>query len=193
MIKKCLICKKLYNIKPCLIKTSKYCSWKCQHFSKIGKPNTSKTKFKVGHRTWNKGNHAYFGGGFRKGHAPWNLGKKHTKESREKMSKSLKGKIPWNKGKKYLQISKERHYAWKGGKIIQKGYWRILDKSHPNSDPNGYVKQSRIIMEKKIKRRLRPEEVVHHINHRKLDDRPENLMLLPNNSAHMHFHNKKIS
>jgi len=27
-------------------------------------------------------------------------GKKHSKESRKKMSESIKGRIPWNKGKK---------------------------------------------------------------------------------------------
>ncbi|MDP2652192.1 MAG: HNH endonuclease signature motif containing protein [bacterium] len=37
---------------------------------------------------------------FKKGQAAWNKGKKHTAESKAKMSQSLKGHIPWNKGLK---------------------------------------------------------------------------------------------
>lgn len=39
------------------------------------------------------------------------FGKKRSKETREKASKSLKGKIPWNKGKKCPQLVT----CWKGG------------------------------------------------------------------------------
>jgi hypothetical protein len=36
---------------------------------------------------------------------------------------------------------------------------------------------------------LKPDEVVHHINGDKLDNRIENLEVLPNQEAHMLLHN----
>jgi hypothetical protein len=43
-------------------------------------------------------------------------------------------------------------------------------------------------METQLGRYLRPEEVVHHMNHDRSDNRVENLMLLPNQAAHMRQH-----
>ena len=45
---------------------------------------------------------------------------------------------------------------------------------HVRKDGN-YKRRNRVIAEKKIGRELKPEEVVHHINGIKTDDRPENL------------------
>lgn len=39
-----------------------------------------------------------------------------------------------------------------------------------------------------IGRRLEPEEVVHHVNYDKLDNRIENLILFPSNEAHRMYH-----
>lgn len=46
-----------------------------------------------------------------------------------------------------------------------------------------------LIMEQIIGRKLNPDEQVHHINGEKLDNRPENLMVLTN-SEHQKLHNK---
>lgn len=35
---------------------------------------------------------------------------------------------------------------------------------------------------------MRPDEVVHHINEDKLDNRPENLIVFPSQSAHIRHH-----
>jgi hypothetical protein len=46
-------------------------------------------------------------------------------------------------------------------------------------------------MEETIGRRLLPTEVVHHMNHIRDDNRPENLMLLPDQAAHGREHYPK--
>lgn len=50
--------------------------------------------------------------------------------------------------------------------------------------------RSRVVMEQKLGRPLLSHEHVHHINHDKLDDRPENLTLLVN-SEHSRLHSRE--
>lgn len=45
-------------------------------------------------------------------------------------------------------------------------------------------------MEKKLCRYLKREEVVHHINEIKHDNRLKNLMLFPNNFEHIKHHRR---
>ncbi len=74
---------------------------------------------------------------------------------------------------------------WKGGRFIKKhrkkgkpdvSYWAVRKPDHPNAR-RGYVLEHRLIMEEKIGRYLTLDEVVHHINGNKLDNRIENLEL----------------
>lgn len=79
--------------------------------------------------------------------------------------------------------------AFSGGwHVGDHGYVRVLVPDHPESDSRGYVYEHRLVMEKKIGRRLRPGEVVHHINHVRGDNRPENLRLFENHSDHIKYH-----
>ncbi|MBE3120993.1 MAG: HNH endonuclease [Thermoplasmata archaeon] len=66
------------------------------------------------------------------------------------------------------RISLEKLYGEKCHIDPKTGYYKFN-----NSDM--YV--HRWIMEKILKRKLAPEEVVHHINGNKLDNHPSNLML----------------
>ena len=126
------------------------------------------------------------------------LGKKHTEESKRKISLARKGIIFSTEHKKNLSEAKNSgkfpigssHPRWKGGRFkVKSGYVYVKDPAHPfPNKPYGYVLEHRLVMEKHIGRYLNPEEVVHHINGIKDDNRIENLMLFPNKAAHNSFH-----
>lgn len=79
--------------------------------------------------------------------------------------------------------------SFTGGRhVADTGYARVLAPNHPDADSRGYVYEHRIVMEQKIGRRLTKTEVVHHINHVRDDNRPENLMLFANHSEHLKYH-----
>lgn len=66
----------------------------------------------------------------------------------------------------------------KGFRISHNGYRLIRIPGHSESDKAGYVKEHRVIAEKMIGRRLLENEVVHHKNGDKLDNREENLEVM---------------
>jgi len=67
---------------------------------------------------------------------------------------------------------------WKGGIINDGfGYIKILKPEHPLNN-NGYVLEHRLVIEKKIGRYLKRDEIVHHKNRNKSDNRIKNLELL---------------
>lgn len=85
----------------------------------------------------------------------------------------------------YLKNNRGRNNpGWKGGKSKTGGGYKLIRAvNHPFAKGNGYVLEHRLVMEKHIGRYLKPEEVVHHINHNKTDNRVENL-IITNSSEH---------
>ena len=68
-------------------------------------------------------------------------------------------------------------------------YVKILSKQHPNN-VKGFVLEHRLVVEKKLGRYLKKEEVVHHIDFDKKNNNLNNLMLFKNNKEHIKFHTK---
>ena len=113
------------------------------------------------------------------------LGQHHSTETKNRISEALKkvdhsyfiGRKVSNIAKDKIRESKkgDKNPRWNGGKLVSHGYVFILMPSHPHSTKTGYIREHRIIMEKHLGRYLKQNEVVHHINGVRNDNRIENL------------------
>lgn len=71
------------------------------------------------------------------------------------------------------------HPDWKGGRVKDSYGYYLVWNNDPRFKRKGthYVKEHVLIMERYLGRRLKAEEVVHHINGVKTDNRLKNLKL----------------
>ena len=81
-----------------------------------------------------------------------------------------------------VRLTGDKHYNWKTGKT---------------KDVNGYIRlnvsgrqfyEHRVVAEEKLGRSLLPGEIVHHVDGDRANNHPDNLQVLPSNSAHAHLH-----
>ena len=95
------------------------------------------------------------------------LGRKpRTDEQRAKLSAAQRGR-------------RKRNYDFGGHeKLRSDGYVKVYVPDHPHATADGYVMKHTLVMERHIGRYLEDDEVVHHINHVRDDNRLENLSLM---------------
>ena len=95
------------------------------------------------------------------------LGKHHSKETIAKMKESSS-----------TIEGGSSHPRWKGGRIINsRGYVLIWKPDHPFCGARGYVREARLVVKKAIGRYMKKDEVPHHINEDKADNRNCNLLV----------------
>ena len=85
-----------------------------------------------------------------------------------------------------------RNGNWRGGRsVASNGYVLIrVGTGHHLADVRGYAYEHRVVAEKKLGRRLRPGEIVHHVNHVRTDNRPENLTVHASTAHHFVEHRR---
>lgn len=126
----------------------------------------------------------------------WRIGKNHplygkklSEEHKQKLSIAFKGENNPNYG-----LLGKKHPCWKGGRIIQSsGYVLIKKHNHPNHNIGGYVREHRLIMERHLGRYLTKEEVVHHVDEDRENNKIENLMLFPDITEHLKYHKEILN
>ena len=67
-------------------------------------------------------------------------------------------------------------------------YKTVQNRSHHRAWKDGRVYEHIIIAEQELGRELKPREVVHHIDHDKLNNDPENLMVFRSENDHKAYH-----
>jgi hypothetical protein len=76
--------------------------------------------------------------------------------------------------------------------ISSSGYVYVQSINHPRANNSGkYVFEHILVMEKKLGRFLSSNELVHHKNEIKTDNRIENLMVMTNSEHMTHHHNER--
>lgn len=144
-------------------------------------------------------------------------GFKHSEETKKRISETVKqnlpkfafkkgcsppphafkkGHVPWVKGKKFPEMAAKRmgvgNPNWKGGIKEEFGYIYLYKPDHPHTR-HKYVKRCVLVMEENIGRYLIGNEIVHHINNDRKDDRIENLYLCKDKSEHMKIHRNNLN
>lgn len=112
-----------------------------------------------------------------------------TDTTKAKISKANKGRVSPIKGTKLSDETKRKLSESKRGRFTKPsefgghkkrrpdGYISVYMPNHPQATSDGYVMEHILVMEKAIGRYITREEVVHHKNHKRDDNRIENLEL----------------
>lgn len=101
-------------------------------------------------------------------------------------------RFPKNFPKSYVaghQFKGKLNTNWNNGQYITAyGYVFLQKPEHPNSDKRGYVREHVFIMSKHLGRPLTKNELVHHINGIRNDNRIDNLIIMTRQQHASHHH-----
>jgi len=85
-----------------------------------------------------------------------------------------------------MKIFNRRHRPY----YTKEGYKQVFKPNNPMARDNGYVPEHRLVAGKKLHRPLSSNEIVHHIDGNKLNNKPSNLQVVTK-SEHWRIHNQK--
>lgn len=170
----CLFCNKEFKRKKSIIKRGwgKFCSNECLY---------EDMKKRI---PWNKGKQFLHSGSFKKGHKLGMTNKKHSEETKRKISEGNKGKKISEETKRKISLANkgEKSYLWQGGKSFEPysiDWTETLKRSIRERD--NYICQ--------ICNQYGNN--VHHLDRNKKNCNPNNLITLCQ-KCHSRQHKKKI-
>ena len=85
-----------------------------------------------------------------------------------------------------MKLFNRRHKPY----YTKEGYKQVFKPNNPMARNNGYVAQHRLVASKIMKRPLLSDEVVHHIDGNKRNNRPSNLQVVTR-AEHWRIHSQK--
>jgi HNH endonuclease len=120
-------------------------------------------------------------------------GKPMPEEMRRKIAAKLKGHPVSAEARAKMSRRGPLSHNWRGGRVLDKhGYVTVwIGPDHPHADMRNVqecVREHRLVMAEHIGRSLLPDEVVHHQNGDKTDNRIENLRLFSSTAEHTAHH-----
>ena len=84
---------------------------------------------------------------------------------------------------------KENNLRWKGGKFINNQGYIFVKTNNFQRTTRGYERQHRIVVENQLGIELTKDQIIHHINGNKIDNRIENLQITTK-TEHPKIHKK---
>lgn len=85
----------------------------------------------------------------------------------------------------------KRNPMWQGGMTVTDGYVVVRAPGHPRARGEGhYVRKHILVMEKRLGRYLTANEIVHHRDGNRMNNRIGNLQLFASHAEHMNEHRK---
>jgi len=88
----------------------------------------------------------------------------------------------------------EKHGSWKGGKVFDAhwGYNHIYQRPEDRTCTRSYIRESVLIAQKILGKKLPVGAVVHHVDKNKINNVPSNLVICQDQSYHLILHAREI-